>query len=1200
MNDKELSDLALLDAISDQFESNWSNDSLSLFQSCLKQCKPKLRELLFAELLKIDIELRMDQGKALRAEEYQAIFPEYSQQIELVAGVADSPAETKFISLDKTTGMSDDGIEETTEISTAQRQFGRFEIKQELGRGAFGLVYRAYDPTLDREVALKLPRFPDDDQLLVDRFLSEAQIAAQLQHPHIVAVWERGRIDQQYYLSSSFVPGVTLERSIADSKPDHRQVVVWVRDIAAALDYAHQKRVVHRDIKPANVMINEQNQPMIMDFGLAKRTDHAVDLTREGVIMGTPAYMSPEQARGLASEIGPQTDQYSLGVVFYQLLTGSTPWRGSTMQIVTHLQNNPSPPNFATSGSAVSADLQAICQHMLEPRVADRYLQCQSVVDDLNRYLENRPVSVRPISTLESVIRWSRRNKIVSSLIGAVLLTLFFSLLFVSGAWLNAQVAWQQADSNLIVAKNQERKAKAEERKAKIQEQKAKAERAIAVEQTGKAVQAATAQRKEASRNKILVAGQRIQEGRFYNAEQILQDVPEEDRNWVWNLQNCRIPKAICKIDVGYKQIVSPQVLFDETDSRVAIANHPKLYDSTTETNIFDANTGKLIDKVASESPSVTSSGAGFTKGGRYLIVQTEKSNKSGTVTISAYDTKQKELIGKLDNVWTFTPLTDSEHEVLFMRSSNTESEYLLWNFSTDVVKSLGKGPYCFPYNYSVNSERTELTLRNRNSLTVLNIANGERVSMPTREQLAATDWNMSLDRKFVAGQLKDVWAWRDRGRSVAGGNAAVIELPDKMVSWLETLPVNANTLFEYTRHQGNAGAGKLRGYIFSNNNRYVCLDMQFNQGPTTSTRPFIWWRRDTGEWLGQAQGIAISPTGERFAASEENAVVIRPAPKLLRRFNSPHIENTLASLQPVTPTWQSRPQIFYEREEPWLFIAHNNGANTVNTETKTISMKLATSNFRYFPQHIAIDHAKNRIAFMNGNETVDIYSLKSGERTHQLPCEYRPNNSSLAFHPNGKEFVSGHARGLVVWSINDKKVTQRVPDVKNWNGQKGRLNFSPDGKILAIGGTKGLAIVDTKDWSVRWQVYMGKTAAQASLSHDPQYATIDGQLGEFQIFNTSDGSVAKTIKTDARSVTPCFHPTLPLLFIGRRNGELAIYDTQTWQRVFYEFIASGNIDQFNFSQSGNAVAIGIDMGRNRRWFELRSATECLVGPTKN
>jgi len=275
-----------------------------------------------------------------------------------------------------------------------------------LGSGAFGTVYRAHDPQLNREVALKVPQAGTlDGPEAVERFLREARAAANLRHPHIVPVFDAGRDGEHHYIASAFIEGQTLARAL-EGGIDCRAAAAVVRDLAEALAHAHGLGVVHRDVKPANIMVDGQGQAHLMDFGLAHRQDEAVRLTQEGAVMGTPAYMAPEQAQG--SPV-PASDQYSLGVVLYELLTGQTPFSGPPQVVLFNvLQKEPPPPRAVKP--SVPRDLETICLKALAKRPEQRYADCQELADDLGRWLEDRPIRARRLGSVERVARWFRRE----------------------------------------------------------------------------------------------------------------------------------------------------------------------------------------------------------------------------------------------------------------------------------------------------------------------------------------------------------------------------------------------------------------------------------------------------------------------------------------------------------------------------------------------------------------------------------------------------------------------------------------------------------------------------------------------------------------------------------------------------------------------------------------------------------------------
>ena len=244
-------------------------------------------------------------------------------------------------------------------------------------------MYRAYDPVLDREVALKVPH-PGSLQTpkMVERFLREAKAAAQLRHPNIVPLYDAGRDGDLPYIASAFIDGRPLSEVIDDGLVDLKQAAEITLGLAEALHYAHGLGIVHRDVKPANVMLDADGRAILMDFGLARFELSEEKLTKEGAVMGTPAYMPPEQARGDSSAIGPASDQYSLGATLYELLTGHTPFSGPS-EIVLFNVLRQEPPRPRQDRPEVSLDLETICLKAMAKEPPARFADCGALADDL-------------------------------------------------------------------------------------------------------------------------------------------------------------------------------------------------------------------------------------------------------------------------------------------------------------------------------------------------------------------------------------------------------------------------------------------------------------------------------------------------------------------------------------------------------------------------------------------------------------------------------------------------------------------------------------------------------------------------------------------------------------------------------------------------------------------------------------------------
>ncbi|MBI3465609.1 MAG: protein kinase [Planctomycetes bacterium] len=383
---------------------------------------------------------------------------------------------------DRTGGQDSKALDALTLESIRTRHFGDYELLEKIARGGMGVVYKARQMSLNRIVAVKMilsGRLADEVD--IQRFLTEARSAANLQHPNIVGVHEVGQQDGQYFFSMEYVEGQSLAALVRDNPLPPARAARYVKIIAEAIHYAHGKGIVHRDLKPSNILIDQFDQPRITDFGLAKRVEGGTDLTAMGRPLGTPSYMPPEQASGDRGKIGPASDVYALGAVLYDLITGRPPFRAETQldTLLQVLECEPVTPRLLNP--KLDRNVETICLKCLQKEPGRRYASAQQLADDLDRYLNGQPILARPVSAPERLWRWSRRNPLVAGLGTAVLLLLVAvtigCVVFAVQAEENRRLASAKADAELKAEKEKANALEIEAQNQRIEAENQKREK---------------------------------------------------------------------------------------------------------------------------------------------------------------------------------------------------------------------------------------------------------------------------------------------------------------------------------------------------------------------------------------------------------------------------------------------------------------------------------------------------------------------------------------------------------------------------------------------------------------------------------------------------------------------------------------------------------------------------------------------------
>lgn len=411
-----------IDELCDEFEAELPTGNPEI-EHYLRRIPQRYRYHLVEELLRLEIEAICQRGEIPSEQDYRDRFEDFGPQVRSAMQSAASGTHDADTLIEAPSTTNDEAMDETPAegVPKGARQFGDYELLQEIARGGMGVVYKARHLKLNRIVALKMVLTGAfASKAATKRFFVEAEAAAALSHSGVVPIYEIGEHGGQHYYSMEFVEGGNLSDLVHARPLSSKEAISLIAKTADAIAHAHSKAVIHRDLKPANVLLNRDGTPRVTDFGLARRLDDNSGLTATGDVLGTPGYMPPEQARGETEQVGKLADVYSLGAILYFLLTGRAPFQAANALETLRQVQESEPVSPRQLNPEIPRDVETICLKCLQKAPFRRYQSVEELIQECQRFLAGRSIRARPIGPVQRSMRWARRNPVISLQLGLI------------------------------------------------------------------------------------------------------------------------------------------------------------------------------------------------------------------------------------------------------------------------------------------------------------------------------------------------------------------------------------------------------------------------------------------------------------------------------------------------------------------------------------------------------------------------------------------------------------------------------------------------------------------------------------------------------------------------------------------------------------------------------------------------------------
>ena len=1064
-------------------------------------------------------------------------------------------------------GNGDSAVSAASETNDGNRtppatigKLGRFEIRKVLGSGGFGVVYLAHDPVLNRPVALKVPKFSASQTKRVRRFLGEAKTAAKLRHPHIVAVYESGQEGGKYFIASEYVDGSTLAQVIKERRPDFRQSAEWVRLLAEAFAYAHQEGIVHRDIKPENVMIDTQKRPQIMDFGLAKQLDDDSSMTAEGSLLGTPAYMSPEQARGDHAQVGPASDQYSLGVVLYELLTGQKPFDGPPHTVISKVAGE-EPPAPRTINPESPRDLEAICQKAMEKNIGRRYADCQAFASDLHRWSRGEPTLSRPIGRIERLVRWCRRNPLLAGLNGAVAALLLAVAIVSSIAAVRLDREKGRADKKAEEALEQKRAALLQKQLADEQTVEAQRERSLAKQESRRAYH-------QTYLATMLLAQRDLNADDVdHLLERLEQTRPgqtggDDLRGFEWYYWN-----NLCHGDMhrirGHSAGVT-SVAFCADGRRIVSGSFDKCV------KVWDATTWEVILTLSEQLGRVTC--VAFSPDGRRisgcdatLIKVWDASTGQKICTIrhaatSVAFSPDGRRIASGNGIWdastgkNLVSIQSDDRNIAFSPdgrriASGGQTKATVRDATTGdpVFELVSPGRYFSSVAFSPDGRR------------IVSVANSNSTAAPCE----ITVWDASTGREILTTKQQGTStsvAFSPDGRKIVSGHNREVTLRDATTGKLILAPM---------LHDKGVSS-----VAFSPDGRRIVSAL--SSGLSEGTIKI--WDATTGKT------VFTVTRQERRLGSDSDARVWNGAPGLGKAAGQTMIKlQKFPAAAKVNPTDSLAFNVHGTRivkvdGEPGYITSWN----TATGETELLPVVVPARETHTRVTSVAYSPDGGRIVTGSSDKTLIVWDARTGQNLHALPLKDGIGYiASVAYSPDGAQIVAGFngfLRGVIRASylcLWDAATGKELRTVNLSHNSIGCVSFSPDGKRIVAGGSAEEVVVCDLTTGQESLTLQGHTGGVFCVGFSPngQWIATGGAGAKGKIWDATTGEVSCTL-TGLNSFinSMAFSPDGTRIVSGSHDGDVRVWDVTTGQEILVLNPPNGNSRAVMFTPDGRRI----------------------------